>query len=166
MALSISIRGSTSQLSLGVHQAFSHIYRSRQHTSCLFAIARHGFSSSSCNAQEPAAHKVKSEFHNGSLNLTELESVVDRAARKKAIVKCKAVVRVAPADTRSFPFAEKDFSALKLSSRLLQRLRQERLEVPTDVQVCCRFLILLEILGAFLFLDNSLNEIAGAEFKV
>jgi hypothetical protein len=82
---------------------------------------------------------VKTEFPNGSLNLTELESVVNRAARKKAIVKCKAVVRVAPADTRSFPFAEKDFAALKLSSLLLQRLRQERLEVPTDVQVCCRF---------------------------
>lgn len=139
MALSISIRGSTGQLSFGLHRTFSYIYRSRQHTSSLFAPARHGSSSSSSNAQEPAACKVKTDFPNGSLNLTELESVVNRAARKKAIVKCKAVVRVAPADTRSFPFAEKDFAALKLSSLLLQRLRQERLEVPTDVQVCCRF---------------------------
>ncbi|CAM6117804.1 unnamed protein product [Calypogeia fissa] len=38
-------------------------------------------------------------------------------------------------DTRSFPFAEKAFTALKLSQHVLQRLGEEGLEVPTDVQV-------------------------------
>ncbi|KAH9328596.1 hypothetical protein KI387_000704 [Taxus chinensis] len=38
-------------------------------------------------------------------------------------------------NTESFPFAAKSFSAFNLSDALLERLKDEGLEVPTDVQV-------------------------------
>ncbi|KAL2641455.1 hypothetical protein R1flu_009042 [Riccia fluitans] len=43
--------------------------------------------------------------------------------------------RVESVNTRSFPFAEKTFTALKLSRLLQRRVAEEGLEVPTDVQV-------------------------------
>ncbi|KAL3678012.1 hypothetical protein R1sor_020968 [Riccia sorocarpa] len=43
--------------------------------------------------------------------------------------------KVESVDTRSFPFAEKTFTALRLSRLLQLRIQEEGLEVPTDVQV-------------------------------
>lgn len=126
MALSISMRASAGPLSPGVHRALAHLHPTRlcsPHFACI-SLAR--FSSDS-----------KGEFYDGGLSLTMLDSVVERAARQqKASVKAKVVARATPVDIRSFPFAEKEFSALNLSRRVLQRLKQERLELPTDVQVC------------------------------
>ncbi|KAG0588968.1 hypothetical protein KC19_2G281600 [Ceratodon purpureus] len=137
MALSISMRASAGPLlplQAGVHRALAHLHSTRlcgAHFVCVSA----GRFGSSVSDSAPAS-SVKSEFYDGGLSLTTLDSVVDRAARQKANVKVKVVARGAPpADIRSFPFAEKEFSALNLSRRLLQRLKQERLELPTDVQV-------------------------------
>jgi hypothetical protein len=69
------------------------------------------------------------------LSLNRLDDVVEKAARYREKLRCRAAVRPTPIDTKSFPFAEKKFGALELSSRVLQRLKEERLEVPTDVQV-------------------------------
>lgn len=122
MALSICMRGP-----LGVHRALAHRFCS-PHFACI-STARF--------LNNNDASSSKSEFYDGGLSLTVLDSVVERAARKKASVKAKAsVARATPVDIRSFPFAEKEFSALNLSKRVLQRLKQERLELPTDVQVC------------------------------
>lgn len=115
--------------SLCVHRALAHRLCS-PHFACI-STAR--FASSS-----------KSELHDDRLSLSMLDSAVERAARQKGsgVGKAKAKVKVVaaratPVDIRSFPFAEKEFSALNLSRRVLQRVKQERLELPTDVQVCC-----------------------------
>ncbi|BFI28121.1 protein MpISE1 [Marchantia polymorpha subsp. ruderalis] len=57
---------------------------------------------------------------------------VQRREPKAAFARTSKVESV---DTRSFPFAEKSFSALKLSRLLQRRIADEGLEVPTDVQV-------------------------------
>lgn len=121
MALSISMRASAGP-SLCVHRALAHRLCS-PHFTCLSTVR---FASSS-----------KSELHDDRLSLTMPDSAVERAARHKASGgKAKVVAaRATPVDIRSFPFAEKEFSALNLSRRVLQRVKQERLELPTDVQV-------------------------------
>lgn len=131
MALSISMRASAGPLSplhAGVHRALAHVHRTRLCGSHFGLIPATKFGTDSAPA--------RGEFYDGGLSLTMLDSVVDRAARQKASGKAKVVARGAsPVDLRSFPFAEKEFSALNLSRRVLQRLKQERLELPTDVQV-------------------------------
>lgn len=141
MALSISLRGSAGHLSsvpFCTHHALSHLYRSRlclPYYLCSVSTSTYEAPRASVSDESSSFGRSKGVFVDDSvLSLTRLDSVVDKAARKKGSVKCK----VRPAswvDTRSFPFAEKDFAALKLSGRVLQRLKQERLEVPTDVQV-------------------------------
>lgn len=134
MALSISMRASVGPC---VHRALTHFSHPTRlcspHFACILA-ARFGSS-----VGDAATSSSRSEFYDGGLSLVMLDSVVDRAARQKVRVKAKVVARAAPVDLRSFPFAEKEFSALKLSRRVLQRLKHERLELPTDVQVCVPF---------------------------
>lgn len=128
MALSISVRASAGQLC--IHRAALATRLCSPHFACI-STAR--FSSDGASTSSSSS---KSEFYDGGLSLTVLDSVVERAARQKASGRAKAVVaRATPVDIRSFPFAEKEFAALNLSRRVLQRLKQERLELPTDVQV-------------------------------
>ncbi|XP_024368929.1 DEAD-box ATP-dependent RNA helicase 47, mitochondrial [Physcomitrium patens] len=135
MALSISMRataGPLSSLHAGVHRALARLHPTRLHSPHFARITTARYGSS---VNDPSTSSSKSDFYDGGLSLTRLDSVVDRAAKRKASVKAKVVARAPPVDIRSFPFAEKEFSALNLSRRVLQRLKQERVELPTDVQV-------------------------------
>ena len=139
MAFAVSVRASAGPLlplHAGVYRALAHLHPTRLCSPHFSGVSAARLVSSIRNASTCSS---KSEFYYGGLSLGMLDSVVDRAARQKAKVKPKVVARVAPVDLRSFPFAEKEFSQLGLSRRVLQRLKQERLDLPTDVQVRLSF---------------------------
>lgn len=121
----LPMRGGSSSLNLCTHSTL---------TQLLVAPSRSLFFCFSLTLSKPFVHDAATSTST-SLSLTRLDDVVEKASRYREKLRCRAAVRPTPIDTKSFPFAEKKFGALELSSRVLQRLKEERLEVPTDVQV-------------------------------
>ncbi|CAK9871344.1 unnamed protein product, partial [Sphagnum jensenii] len=121
----LPMRGGSSSLNLCTHSTL---------TQLLVAPSRSLFFCFSLTLSKPFVHDAATSTST-SLSLTRLDDVVEKASRYREKLRCRATVRPTPIDTKSFPFAEKKFGALELSSRVLQRLKEERLEVPTDVQV-------------------------------
>jgi hypothetical protein len=121
----LPMRGGSSSLNLCTHSTL---------TQLLVAPSRSLFFCFSLTLSKPFVHDAATSTST-SFSLTRLDDVVEKAARYREKLRCRAAVRPTPIDTKSFPFAEKKFGALELSSRVLQRLKEERLEVPTDVQV-------------------------------